>query len=161
MSLEIFHCGDNLGDAGLVVSSEQGGAVGDYQVLAQIVEELGEFIGGEEDLLLLVECDSLAVVVLDDAGLDMLAAHVGGSVEVSDEAYDGHLAVCVGRESGHEIAIVVEGDFAEPHLFEALLEEAGEDHLSGSGGGHVGAVVTLGVEGHIGKESVGDIHDIL
>ncbi len=88
----------------------------------------------------------------------MATRHVGRCVEVSYETDHGQFGVGVSRERGHEIAIVVEGDFLESHGFEFGLEMLGEYHLSRGGWGKIGEFVALSVELHIAQETVYYVH---
>ncbi len=153
---EIVHGRYDFGDACLVIGAEECVAVGDDDVLALVARQFGEVGRREGDARGRVEHDVAAVVVLDDAGSDVTARHVGRRIEVCDEAYSGHRGACgqIRRQCGEEIAVVVEGDVAESEFFEFAFEVFGELHLSGSGRGHIGEFVALGVELHILEKSV-------
>ena len=162
MLLHVLHGAHNLGYAGLVVGAEQCRAVGHDEVLALVVEQLGELFGREHDAELVVEGDGAAVVVAHDAGLHMLVAHVGRRVEVGYETDCGHMVVGdVAGQRGHKVAVLVEGDVAEAHLLEFVAKMACEHHLARRGGCHIGEFVALRVELHIVEESVNKIHFVV
>ena len=97
MGLKVSHGGDDLGDAGLVVGSEKSGAVGDDQVIAEIIHELGKLLRTQQDVFSFVEHYGLAVIILDNAWLYMTSRHVGTCIHVRYKAYDGYIFVGIGR----------------------------------------------------------------
>ena len=68
------------------------------------------------------------------------------------------LAGGVARECGHKVAVVIERNVAQTHFAELFLEVLCENHLSRSGGSHVGEFVALSVELHILEEAVNYCH---
>ena len=70
----------------LVVGSEQGRAVGDNQALAFQRFQKRKVRGFHDDAEFPVQNDVAAVIVFDDAGLNVFAAEIRGSVEVGDES---------------------------------------------------------------------------
>ena len=146
IALEISHSGDDLGDAGLIVGAKECCAVGDNQVIAQIIDQLGEILGIESDALSLVEHDGLTIIILDDAGIDMAARHVGARIHVGDKAYHRHGTIHVGWQCGKEITILIESDIAEAHAKQNGFQVFGKFHLTRRGGCHIGQLIALGVE---------------
>ena len=70
----------NLGDAGLVVGAKQRGAIGDDKVFAYVLQQFGELLRTADDAFR--EKDVAAIVVLDDASLDVGTRAVGAGVVV-------------------------------------------------------------------------------
>ncbi len=99
--------GDNFSDTGLVVGTEEGVTVGDDKVLTYVVEHFGEFSGVKANAFV-VEWNHFAVVLLDDAGSNVFARHIGRRVKVGDKTDGGHFAVDVRRERRHQISVFVE-----------------------------------------------------
>ena len=154
MLAQVHHRCDDFGNACLVVSAEQGGAVGDDQVLAYVVEQFGEDAGLHHDACCLVEDDVLAVVFLDDAWLHVLAAGIGSRVHVGDEADGGHLlAFEVGGKGGIEITVGVKHHILEAQFHELVAQLLGENHLSGCAWGHTARFVTRREYLHVFDES--------
>ena len=89
---EIFHRTNYLGNAGLVIGAEERVAVGHYEVLTHVVEQLGKLCGAEHYAFLGVEHYVAAVVGFHNARIHILARHVGRCVEVSYESYHRYLA---------------------------------------------------------------------
>ncbi len=154
--LQIDHGLDDFGDAGFVVGSEQGGAVGDDEVFADVPTEFGKLLDGGDDAF--GEGDVAAVIVWDDARLDVLARCVGAGVHVGDEADGGHRTVGVGGQGGVEIAEGVESYILEPFADELFAEVLGEDALLLGGWGLVGVFRRLCVEGDVTEETFNDSH---
>ena len=127
MREQVLRGGHDLRHAGLVVGAEQRRAVGVDERVPLEETQLGELRDLHRELS--VEDDVASVVLLDDAGTDILAAHVRRGVHMGDEADDRgvftpgrrgdrahHIAVAVHRNLGHaEILHLVAQGF-EQHL---------------------------------------------
>ena len=114
--LQIGHGRDYLCDACLVVGAEKRGAVGNDQVLAKIVEKFGEILRRKLHILLGIEDNLLAVVILYDARIHMAARHVGARVHMRYESDHRHIGIlAIGGKCAEKIAIVVEGDVLKTH----------------------------------------------
>ena len=116
----------------------------------------GELLDGGDDAF--GEGDVAAVIVWDDARLDVLARCVGAGVHVGDEADGGHGTVGVGGQGGVEIAEGVEFYILEPFADELFAEVLGEDALLLGGWGLVGVFRRLSVEGDVAEETFNDSH---
>ena len=161
VGLQPGHSADDFGDAGLVVGTQQGGAVGDNQVLAHVVEQLGEILRRQLDAELGVEHYLAAGIGFYDARADVLAAHVGTRVHVRDEAHYGYLlVVAVGGKGGEQVAILIEAYLLQAHVPEHLLEMPGEHHLARSRRSHVRLFVALRVVFYEIKKSINYSHGI-
>ena len=113
---EIFHGGHDLRHAGLVVGSQQGGAVGDDQVLAHIFGQALKLGGLHGDLLFLVQEDVVPLIV-DNAGLYISAGGAGGGVHVGNEAHTGDaLTARSGGQPAVDVAILVHVSVVQTHL---------------------------------------------
>ena len=118
MGGQILHGGEDLGHTGLVVGAQQGGAVGDDQVLAHIPGQAGK-LGRPHDHTL-GEGDVPALVV-DHLGMDIGAGGGGRSVHVGDEAQAGDpLTAHGGGEPTVDIAVLVQLGPVESQLGELL-----------------------------------------
>ena len=73
MSEQIGHCGDNLSDAGFVVSSEKRIAVGDNQILTEIIVEFRKLLRFKLYVFFGVEHDVTSVIALDNTRANMSA----------------------------------------------------------------------------------------
>ena len=89
MLLQVHHGRDDFGDTCFVVSTEQGGAIGHDEVFAHVVEELGEVARLHYGVG--IQGDVLAVVVIDDARVDVLALSIWSGVHVGNKAEDGDI----------------------------------------------------------------------
>lgn len=106
MREQILCGGHDLRHAGLVVGPEQRRAVGVDERVALEEGQLGEV--GHAHRELAVEDDVTAVVLVDDAGLDILAAHVGRRIDVGDEADDRGVLAARGRgDASHDVSVAV------------------------------------------------------
>ncbi len=105
----------DLGEPGLVVGAEQGGAVSGDDVVADLVLQR-RMLGGANHLGGVGrQHDVAATIVLDDLGFDVLAGAIGRCVHVRAKADDGHLLVGVGRDGRIDIAVFVEMGVGEAH----------------------------------------------
>ena len=106
---EVVDCGDDFGNACLVVSSEESVAVGYDEILSNVVEKLGELSGAECYSGRGVKDNVATVIFLYDPRAYMLAAEIGRCVEVSDKSDCRDFLVGVAFECGHEITVVIKG----------------------------------------------------
>ena len=90
---EHFAQGDDLRNAGLVIGAQQGGAVGDDELLPDVIRQKGVIDGGEGGGTQFQH----AAGVGDDAGLDVVAGDGGAGIHVGDEpegfAFAGEITV--------------------------------------------------------------------
>ena len=127
--LQRFHSGQNFGDAGLVVGTQQGGAVRGDEGLALHAAQEGEdrglhhHAGGGQGHL-------AAVVVLPHDGLHVLTAGVVGGVHVRDQA-QGMLVFAArgGGQSAVDIAVLVHTGILQAKCFHLLHQLTGEVEL--------------------------------
>ena len=91
-----------------------------------------KFARRKDDTLGLIEGDVTAGIGADNARVNVAAAHVRARVHMGDEADSGQGLVGVGRESGHEVAVFVEGNILQAHLAEFALKIFGKLILTGS-----------------------------
>ena len=94
---QMLRHGHDRGDGGLVVAAQQGGAVGEDQILAHVVLQVRELPGGHDDALLPVQQDVPAVVVLQYPRPAVSAGGVGGRVHVGHQSE----GLSTGRRGGH------------------------------------------------------------
>ena len=136
MGDEIGDGGEDLGDAGLVVGAEERRPVGDDELVAGVVRELGR-LARADDLPRAAELDLAARV--RDALRVRLAARLARRVDVREER-DRRDVVVDGRgQRRGDVAVAVDRGVGEPELFELVAEEAEQDELA------VGARVRLRV----------------
>ena len=121
---QVAHRLNDFCDARLVVSSEQGGSVGNDDVLALVCLEFREFLNARYDAR--AQFDVLAVVVLDDARLHILSAGIGTGVHVRDKADGWSLFLGISFQGGVDIAHVVHLYVAEAFILKLLLQVLGK-----------------------------------
>ena len=158
MSGEVFHGRDDLRHARLVVRPQQGGAVGDDQILPHVLLQALKLTGAHDDALLLVEHDVPALVA-DDPGLDSAARRVGRGVHMGDEPHAGDpLTPGGGGQPGVHIALLGHVGVLEPHLGQ-LGRQGTAQYLLLLRGGHGGRVlIGLGIIGDVLQKTVDDMH---
>ena len=98
---EVLHGRYDFGHAGFVVGTQQCLAIGDDEVLPDVVQQLGKLVGAQCHIVFGAEHDFFAVVVLDDARRNFAARAVGTGVEVGDESHRGQFLVAVRGQGGH------------------------------------------------------------
>ena len=96
----------HLGHAGLVVGTQQRGSVRHHKILPLAVHEEGKVPRGQHHALRRVQDDVAAVIILHDAGLDILAGQLGRRVQVRDEADSGHLLLRVAGQRRRNIGVL-------------------------------------------------------
>ena len=153
MAHQLLGHGHNLRHAGLVVRAEQGGAVGDHQVLADIFFQVRVFLFAQDDLFFLVEQD-IPAVVFDHFGLDVVAGSVLGGVHVGDEADDRFVLLALGgRDGSVDVTLVIHKGVGDADLLHLLHQRRGQDFLVGGGRDGFGCVVGLGAEADIVQQA--------
>ena len=145
MRHEVFRGAHDLRHARLVVGPEQRRAVGVDQRVA--LEELS------------VEDDVAAVVLLDDARPDVLAAHVGRGVHMGDEADDRSVPASGRRgDRAHHIAVSVHRHFGHAECLHLVAQGRQEDLLLFGRGECRALLRRLGVVGDVFQKTFLEFH---
>jgi len=157
MRHEVFRGAHDLRHARLVVGPEQRRAVGVDQRVALEERQLGELRDAHRELS--VEDDVAAVVLLDDARPDVLAAHVGRGVHMGDEADDRSVPASGRRgDRAHHIAVSVHRHFGHAECLHLVAQDA-EQHLLLFGRGKGSALLRrLRVVGDVFQKSFLEFH---
>ena len=140
---------------GLVIGSQEGGAVGDNQMLAPVPGEAGEVRLLHHNALRLVQ-HNVSALIGDNPGVDVGPGGVGGRIHVGNETNDR-----LGRVPGHraiDIALGIHvgvGNAHGPHL---LHQGQGQRLLLIRGGAGIGKLVGLGVKLDITEQSFSSSH---
>ena len=119
----------DLCNSGFVVRTEQGLTVGHDDILSLITQNLWILGRLENDVLCLVEHDIVSVVVVYYPRLNMFARSVRRSVHMRNET-DYRLAFHTRRDSGHDIAILVQVHFLHADGLQFLAQILSELNLS-------------------------------
>ena len=106
---QIFDGADDGRDAGLVVGTEEGRAVGEQDVLTLIFEDFREGFRRKDDVLFFIQDDILAVVIIFADDFDVLPRGIGAGIDVRNEA-DDRAVDAVGRQGGHDVAVFIDGN---------------------------------------------------
>ena len=143
---------DDFADPGLVIGTEQGGAIGGDEILSQILAQRGEFDRAEH-LLTAAQGNLAALVRLDELGLYRLAGEIRCRVHVGDEADGGNRGADIGRQQGGQIAVVIQCHLVQTQSAQLVGQQAGEGELTGRGGTLTLARIGLAIKGDITKEA--------
>ena len=154
---QILHGGEDLSHAGLVVGAQQGGAVGDDEVLAHIPGQAGELRGPHGHG---VGEGNVPALVVDHTGLDVGAGGGGRGIHVGNEAQTGDpLTAYGGGEPAVDVAILVHFGTVEAHLGE-LLGQGGPQDLLLVRGRHSGGIFAgLGIIRDVPQKTLSDMHE--
>ena len=149
-ALQQLHGSHDLGDAGLVVGAQQGGAIGDDQLLAGV--------GGQARAQGLRQGDGVgqgqvAALIPDDAGLHILTGGVGGCVHVGDESQHRCGDARRGGQGGDDVAGAVHVGTGKTQTLQLRQQDAAQILLPLRGGGCAGVLVRGGVIGDIAQEA--------
>ena len=149
MAQQLLAQGEDLGNAGLIVGAQQGGAVGDHQTLALAAGQLGELNRGEDGTAAF-QHQVAAVVIFYNAGLDVGRGHIVHHVHVGNKAQNGTgIAVDIAGDGAVQITVFVQPDVLQAQLMHFLLQNAGKDQLLFGAGAGLGSAVGGGVVFHI------------
>ena len=125
-------CFQDLGDAGLIVRTQQGGAVGGHQGVTLVAQQHREILGRENVAAASQQYIS-AVVVFDNLGLDTDTVEFRGSIHVGDEAHRGLVLITRScRDLTIDITVLLT-DIGNTHLLHHALEVVCHIELHGSG----------------------------
>ena len=127
MVAQIAHRLDNLSDTGLVISTQERGAIRYDQVFTLVFQQFRELGGTRHDTFR--EHDIPSVIVLDDARFDICAAGIGRCVIMGDKADGGHLLLRVGFQRGIDVTVLVHLHIRKTFVFEFFLQVFGKHKL--------------------------------
>ena len=135
---EVARGGHEDGDTGLVIGSEQRGARGGHDIMANFLGQIGEFVGREREVGGVWEGDGPPIIAFDHPRFNACGVELGRGVDMGEKAYRG-----AGRGAGNggkHGAIVGQGDIGGAHLFQFGFEQVENVILAGGrwGAGAVG-----------------------
>ena len=148
MGQQKFHGRHDFSDAGFVVRTQQGLAVGYQQGLSLVVSEFWKVGEGELGMGFGIQQDVFSVIVLNDARL-FGTGHVGGRVEVRDETDYRQLHVAVGGQGGCHIAVFVFLHFRKTDPLQFFYQKIAEDKLVRGARIGGGVFIRGGGDGHV------------
>ena len=141
----VVRCFQNLSDAGLVVRTQQGGAIGGDQGLALELCQEWE-LPGAENCAGTGQDNIAAVIIFMDLGLHILARCIGGSIHMGNKSKAlGSFVAGGGGQRGVNIAVLIHMGIRKAKVLQLLDQHAGQVKLAGGGG--VG--IAYGVRGGI------------
>ena len=150
---DILHRVHDFGHARLVVGPEQGRPVGGNERLADIMQHFREFGRLQRQPRDPAKRNVAPVIIPDDLRLDILAGSIGRRIHMGDKADGRHLAVQVGRDRGHHIAIFVQGRLHAEGL-EFIPKHPKQVKFLGFRGLAFGFFVRLGIYCDIAQKAV-------
>ena len=139
-------------DAGLVVRSQQGCAIGGHERLALHVGQFG-IVGHANDLARIARQDDiLPVIIAVDDGLDVLPGRIRRRIEMGDPG-DGRPLPIAGNR-GQDDAVLIDGGVANAHLQKFVDQQSAEFELSRRTRITLGGFVGLGVDANVTAEAL-------
>ena len=127
-----LRCFQDLSDAGLVVRTQQGGAIGGDEGMALEAAEHRVFLR-REDMSAALEQDIAAVIVLDDLRLHTDAVELRSGIHMGNKAHRGLVLITrSGRDFPIDIAVLLT-DIGYTHLLHHPFEMVCHIQLHGSG----------------------------
>ena len=127
-----LRCFQNLSDTGLVVRTQQGGAVGGDEGMALETAEHRVFLR-REDMPAALEQNIAAVIVLDDLRLHTDAVELRSGIHMGNKAHRGLVLITrSGRDFPIDIAVLLT-DIGYTHLLHHPFEMVCHIQLHGSG----------------------------
>ena len=137
-AVQQLHGGHDLGDAGLVIGAQQGGAAGDDQLLTGV--------GGQAGAQGLRQGDGVgqrqvAALVPDDAGLHVFAGSIGRRVHVGDESQHRGGDALRGGQGGDDVAGAVHTGAGKAQRRQLHQQDAAQILLPFRGGGGAGMFI--------------------
>ena len=147
---QIFRCGHDFRHASLVIRTQQGGAVGDDQVLAHILLQAGIIGILHKDALFLVQADVTAAI-FHNLGLDVRTGSIGRGVHVGNKA-NGRQRRITGNGAVN-VAIFVHVGICNAHFFHFLHQYRTQNLLLGRRRAGFRKLIAHGVERNVFQKS--------
>ena len=129
MLFQIYHRRNNLGNAGFIVSTQQGLSVGDNQVFPFVVEQFGKLGRRKDHFPLFAKNNILAIVILHNTRGDILTTHIGACIHVGNEPHDRYRLICIGRKGGEQITVLIQRDLFQAQSLQFFLQIFSKHHL--------------------------------
>ena len=146
---QTFHRGKNLRHAGLVIRPQQSGPVGDHQLLAHLLQQVGKRRRRQGNPLLLIQ-DQHASLIGDNPGLHRSPGDPGRRVHVGDEGnHRNVLPSGGGREPPIDRAVVRQAGPFQAHLRQLPGQNPAQRPLFLRGRGRLRPLLGLGIKGNI------------
>ncbi|MNE82277.1 hypothetical protein D3C80_1789880 [compost metagenome] len=111
MGDQISHSSHDFGDSGLVICTQQSGAVCCNQRVAFVFRQLREAGRGQDDIQLRVQYNIPAVIIFNDLGLHIGTGKIRCRIEMGQESDRRHFLIGVRSQSSHYIGMLVHGNF--------------------------------------------------
>ena len=140
--------GEDLRDARLVVRPQQGAAVGDDQVMADLLLQIRELLRAQRPAM--TQVDGAAVIVFYHPGLHILPAEIRSRVYMGDQADGGAVLIALaGREETVNIAALLPEHPLQPQRLHFPLQRLCQLLLAGSAGRTAAVLIALGIDLYI------------
>ena len=152
-----FAGGEDLRDPRLVIRPQQGAAVGDDQVMADLLLQIRELLRAQHPAM--AQRNLPAVVMFHHPGLHVFPAKIRGRVYMGDQADGGAAFIAfAGREEAVDIAALLPAHPLQPQRQHFFLQPLCQRLLAGSAGGAAAVLIALGIDFHIVQKPLPDFH---
>ena len=158
MSDQIFGCGQNLGDSGFIVRTQQGIPICSDQCLPYIIHQFRKFLRRKYDSLLFIQHNIIARIILDNPGIYMPATHFGAGIHMGDKPDSRRFPFHSRRYNSHHIAVFIQFHLLDTYSFHLFLQYMGKLHLSRCTGIQSRIRVRLSTITYILQKTVSNIH---
>ena len=148
---QILGCGQDFCHARLVVRPQQGGAVGDNQVLAPAVFQNGIVIFPEINLLFFIQ-KHIFPIIGDNLRPDVCAGGIRGSIHVGNQSNGGQAGIA--GDSAIDITVFIHAGIRNAHGFHILHQLLPQCFLLFGGGAGFRQFIGLGIKGDISQEAL-------
>ncbi len=150
MSQEIFHGCHNGSDTGFVICSQEGGTIGEQDVLSLIAEYFRKIFRRKDNVLLFVQDDVFSIIIFHQYRFHRAARSVRSRIHMGNETDHRAFFTAIGRQGGHYIAMFIQGHVAEPQCFQFFRQMFRQHQLIGRTGRSLAVgFAGLGVERNI------------
>ena len=160
MILQIFHSRDNSGHTAFIISPQQRLAVRHNDILFLIIIQFGKHQRRKHDVLFRTQHD-IATLISHDTGLHVFSRHIGTCVQMGNETDRRNRLRRIGRQSCHQVTLIIEGYILQPDLFQFLNQCFCKHELSRRTGRRPRRFARLRVERHILQKSICYSHKLI
>ena len=146
-------------NTGFVVSSQQGMAVRDNQILSHMIRQFGKLLRRGDNSLFSAQYNVPTIVLLHDSQLHILSRVIRRSIDMSYKADCRHFAFRVCRQRGIQISMFVQRHLLKPYRFQFVLQISRKHHLLVSTRTTFSFFTRLRVKTHVFQKSFYQFHN--
>ena len=146
-------------NTGLVISSQQGMAVRDNQILTHMIRQFGKLFRRRNNPLFSTQYNVPSIVLLHDSRFHILARAIRRSVDMGYKTDCRHVTLRVRRQRSIQISMFVQRYVLKSYRFQFVLQISCKHHLLVSTRTTLSFFIRLRVKTHVFQKSFYQFHN--